>query len=110
MNNSEYANIAVPYYGSIARAGYGFENIYILASACRKTGKIINTKVDTWCGRTADNLSLWLVEKNIEGIFSNGFSLALEKELDKAKIWSRWNISGEIEDIAQQHWQNPEAD
>lgn len=109
MNNTDYTNIAVPYYGDIARSGYGFENIYIFASADRETGKLSKTWVETWCGRTADNLGQWLAEKKVEGIFASGFSLALEKELDKQNIWSRWDLTGEIEDLAKQHWQNPIA-
>lgn len=104
MTDKDQTHFAVPYYGSIARPGHGFENIYIFASACQKTGKISKTWVEAWCGRTADDLSHWLAEKNVDGIFAEGFSLALEKELNKANIWSRWDVSGDVHEIAKKQW------
>lgn len=104
MSKAEYTHFATPYYGNIAREGHGFENIYIFASASKKTGKVEKTWVEAWCGRTADDLSNWLAQKNIEGLFADGFSLALEKELNKANIWSRWDISGDIREIAEKYW------
>ena len=99
MSENCFIQIATPYYGTVARAGRGFENIYLIASASTETGKIESIRVETWCGRAASDLSNWLSEKKVNGLIAEDFSLALEKELDKANIWSRWNITGDIREI-----------
>lgn len=106
MTETQLTNLATPYYGSIAREGHGYENIYIFASTSLKTGKVEKTWVEAWNGRTAGDLSNWLAEKNVEGIFADGFSLALEKELNKANICSHWSTSSDINEIAEQHWKD----
>jgi hypothetical protein len=104
MPKTNKTYFAVPYYGNIARAGHGFENIFIFASADSKTGKVFKTWVETWKGRTAEDLSIWLAQKNIEGLFADGFSLALEKELNKTSIWTCWGVTGDVHEIAEKHW------
>lgn len=103
MNENLYTQIATPYYGTVARAGRGFESVYIIASASKETGKVDSIRVATWCGRAASDLGSWLSENKVEGFIAEDFSLALEKELDKANIWSRWNIAGDIHEI-ETHW------
>ena len=102
MNENLYTQIATPYYGTVARAGRGFENVFIIATASKETGKVDSIRVEAWCGRAANDLSNWLSEKKVEGFIAEDFSLALEKELDKANIWSRWNITGDIHEIESQ--------
>jgi hypothetical protein len=109
MTNSNLTYFAVPYYGNIARTGHGFENIYIFASADRSTGKVTDTKVEAWCGHSAAELTNWLKEKEIDGLFAGDFSLALEKELSKTNIKSYWKTSIDVNEIAKNHWGKPQV-
>lgn len=102
-------NIAVPYYGSVARPGHGFENIYILASVSPESGEIERTWLESWSGRTASDLAYWLSSKHVAGIFSSGYSLALEKALNGYDIWSHWEVEGEIHELVEQHWHEHET-
>ena len=103
-NKNDFAYVVTPYYGRIARPGHGFENLYIFACVNRNNGTVEKTWVETWCGRTADDLSNWLAQRNVEGLFADGFSLALEKELFQVNIWTRWNVSGDISELTAKHW------
>lgn len=104
MKENNFTNIAVPYYGNIARPGHGFENIYIFARICPETGRVEKTWLESWTGRTANELAFWFANKNVTGLFSDGFSLALEKALHSLDIWSHWEVSGEVHEIVEKHW------
>lgn len=103
-NQSTHSVVAIPYYGSVARPGQGFENIYIFAAVNPNTGATEDTWVESWTGRTAGELAIWLARNNVNGIFSDGYSLALEKALSGWDIWSHWEVTGEIHDIVEEHW------
>ncbi|PLX96588.1 MAG: hypothetical protein C0622_14485 [Desulfuromonas sp.] len=104
MKEKTTTNIAVPYYGNVIRPGQGFENIYIFASICPETGKIERTWLESWTGRSASDLAIWLAYKNVTGVFSDGYSLALEKALFGVDIWSHWEVSGEIHELVEKYW------
>lgn len=104
--DTTYTNIAVPYYGSMARPGRGFESIYILASTCAETGIVEDTRVETWTGRSARELAAWLADKKVSGIIADGFSLALEKALQSLNIWSHQEAPGEVHEVIERHWRH----
>jgi len=103
LKSTEITNFAIPYYSSIIRPGRGYESVYIFASTSRKTGKVEKTWVEAWSGRTAEDLSNWLAEKNVVRLFADDFSLTLKKELLKANIGSSFDNSGDVHKIAQKH-------
>jgi len=56
------------------------------------------------CDSIAVELAFWFANKNVSGLFSDGFSLALEKALNGLDIWTHWEVSGEIHEIVEKHW------
>ena len=100
MKKMDANKVATPYYGQIARPGYGMERLYLMTSLAHETGRVEKSEVKIWNGNSYCDLAKWLKDQGVDGFYAKECVLEMESELEDRQIWTLWNVTDEPGDIA----------